>query len=323
MSRREFWSDLLYIEVTTGSKTPARKWGGFGQDLESAEHVHTADDLKPDRRYAYIAHRDMDLGIIDLDLYKDGAPDIADVKTGRDLLLVRSPSGGYHVPFLAPRGVLARTKSEARDLDNDRPTTMLQVADSFVDHVDLKGELAGGYCVLPFGTDYEITAGSADEPPVLTDPTDERELFDLLNIDDEAVLETTDVGIARPELENAPSPGNISKALGGDYVPGERHDHPFHGSSRGDNFYIFPDDDFFYCYRHECGGTLLHIHGMEQGYYKCGDWSRMDAGEKASIHRAVRGEQRKKGEPHDDDAYHKKVVADISGLAGELKALQE
>lgn len=321
MSKREFWGDLLYIEMSPDSKIPARQWGGLDQDLESAEHVYTADELEPGRRYAYVAHRTHDLGIVDLDLYKDEAPDDgADVKTGHHPLIVESPSGGMHVPFLVPRGVLARTKSEARA--NGGPTTQLRVADEFTDWVDLKGELGGGYCVIPFGTDYEVTDGSADEPPVVLDPTDGAELSELLNYDGEAILETVDHPDISPGLENAPAPGKVTTALGDEYGECERHGHPFHDSSRNDNFYIFEGGEFWYCYRHEVGGTLLHILGMDQGRYECGDWDRMPAGERAEIHRAVRRQAKDEGREFEDEDAQRKWVADTSGLEEKLGALQ-
>ena len=307
-----FWDELYFIELSPGSKIPKRAWGGLDQDLGAAEHVLTADGLEADRRYAYVAHREHDLGIIDLDLYKDDAPPLGDFSTGREPLLVESPSGGLHVPFLAPSGALARTKTESRE--EDGPRAMLTVADGLSDFVDLKGELGGGYCVLPFGTDYEITGGSADRPPLVADPTNPDELFDLANVGGETILEPYELYRPTGEQREAPAPGSITGALGAKYEPGGRHEHPFHGSSSGDNFYVFPDDEFFYCYRHEAGGTLLHLHAMELGYYGCGDWKRMEDGLRAETHRTVREKVRERGDAHDDDDAQREWVACDSGL---------
>lgn len=280
---RDFWHELYYIELMPGRKMPAGPWGGYDQDFDEAENVKTSRELTPGCRYGYIAHGEHDLGVIDLDFYKtdDWSPE--DVRTGRELTVVKSPSGGYHVPFLVPSGTVARLKSEAES--DEGPDEMLRVADGFSDWVDVKGEVSGGHCVAPFGTEYELGDGSADYPPVLNDAS-AGELRSLLNIGGEQVIET-ERRSSYDGLEARP-PGDVAQLLGGEYEAGRRHEHPYHSSSSGSNFYVFPDDEFWYCYRHECGGTLLHLLGMEYGVYECGDWVRMDETERAQLHRTIR-----------------------------------
>lgn len=277
--KRDFWHELYYIELMPGMKRPAGRWGGYDQDFDEAENVMTAPELTPGCRYGYIAHEEMTLGVIDLDLYKDGAPaDPDDIRTGRELMTVKSPSGGMHVPFLAPA-----------DIGGE-----VHVRDEFSDWVDLKGELSGGHCVLPFGTEYEVGGGSADYPPVLNDLSGD-ELRTLLNIDGTSVLDVETRMPGSRAMRNAEPPGELGELLGEEYEAGERHEHPFHSSSSGSNFYVFPDAKFWYCYRHECGGTLLHLLGMEYGMYGCGDWVRMDETHRATLHRTVRARARWNG----------------------------
>ena len=273
-ARASLWGELYYIELREGSKIPARAWGGFDQDLDAAEAVLEPSGLEPGRRYGYIAHSgDRRLGVLDLDLYKDAAPSMGDVSTGRELLLVESPSGGVHVPFTMP--------ADAPDLE---------VADGFGDWVDLKGELGGGHCVLPFGSEYEVTAGSADEAPHVPDVDG---LGALLNVDGDALaVERDDGGVGLPSVG---PPGELSAVLGDEYSECERHEHPFHGSSSGSNFYVFEGGEFWHCYRHDVGGTLLHLLGMEWGLYGCGDWARMDADERREVHRRVRRRAEEEG----------------------------
>lgn len=315
--RHGLWRDLYYIKLKPGAKHPVESWGGYDQDLGSAPNVYTADELEPGNRYGYMAHREHDLGVLDLDLYEDAAPAPGEVRTSHEPLIVRSPSGGMHIPFLAPAGALARTRTEARS--EDHSDTELRVRKEFSDWVDLKGELGGGHCVIPFGTDYEVADGSGD-PPELTDPADEAELHALANVGGTPLLETRSEPDLPQGVLNAPTPGHVSQILGDDFAEGRRHEHPFHGSSSGANFYVFEGGDFWYCYRHECGGTLLHLIGMDQGRYDCGDWREMAPAERAEAHRTIRREAELDG--YDlNDAGHRKWTPATHGLEEKLGAL--
>lgn len=75
------YEDLRYIELReAGSKFPARKWGGYSQDFETADHVYTAEDIRlhPAEAWGVVGIEDPDhastsLLIFDLDVHK--APD--------------------------------------------------------------------------------------------------------------------------------------------------------------------------------------------------------------------------------------------------------
>ena len=99
---------LRYIELRgDGSKLPARKWGGYSQDFDAAEHVYTHEDLQkvPGKEWGVvdiedIEHGSMSLLVFDIDVHK--APEDFDVSRlgiPSDTLLVKSQNGGFHVYF--------------------------------------------------------------------------------------------------------------------------------------------------------------------------------------------------------------------------------
>jgi len=318
MTQHNFWSGLRMIELAPGEKIPRRAWGGFGQDLSEAEHVLTPNELEPGKRYGYIAHEDGQLGVLDFDLYKDKAPsDLDAIGTSHEPLLVRSPSGGLHMPFLMPHDSVARTKTQAQT--DDGPSRQLTVREGLSSWVDLKGEAGGGHCVLPFGTDYEVTGG--DEVPRVMDPGDTDELWDLATVNDEPVLECEEVESPPDGLADLKPPGELAQALPDGYTEGRRYEHPFHGSSSGANFYVFEGGKFWYCYRHECGGTLLHLLGMKYDAYDCGEWRPMEDGERAELHRDVR--RRALDEGYDIETSGRRMwTADTDGLVERLGAVK-
>jgi len=56
------------------------------------------------------------------------------------------------------------------------------------------------------------------------------------------------------------------------YPEGKRRSHPFHGSSTKANFKVFDGGETWYCFRHDCGGNVLHLIGMDEDVIKCGEW---------------------------------------------------
>lgn len=74
------------------------------------------------------------------------------------------------------------------------------------------------------------------------------------------------------------------------YTPGERHEHPVHGSTTGSNFLVDEDDETFRCWRHDVTGNALHLVGMQEGIISCGDWrpGGLDTGTWSEIFDAAR-----------------------------------
>jgi len=99
---------LRYIQLRgDGSKLPAKSWGGYSQDFDAAEHVHTHADVEmhPADNWGVVDIADPDHGsfallIFDIDIHK--APDGFDVdrvQIPTDTLVTRSQNGGFHVYF--------------------------------------------------------------------------------------------------------------------------------------------------------------------------------------------------------------------------------
>lgn len=137
-----FWTGGYYIKLKPDLKEPAEIWGGYSQDFSEADNVYTWEDLKSNVRYGVIGHTEFLLGVVDIDSYKDDAPDVDDITVDNrlgDRLIIRSPAGGVHIPYL----VDAEYKKHS----------------SVVTGIDVKGELAQGHVVLPeHNSDYEIVS---------------------------------------------------------------------------------------------------------------------------------------------------------------------
>ncbi|MFC6992718.1 hypothetical protein ACFQH3_13780 [Haladaptatus sp. GCM10025707] len=60
-----------------------------------------------------------------------------------------------------------------------------------------------------------------------------------------------------------------------EYPEGKRRPHPFHGSSTGSNFHVYPGGETWQCWRegHDCAGNAYHLIGVEQGIISCGEWT--------------------------------------------------
>lgn len=254
----DFWQQLYYIRLRKNTKMPADSWGGYDQDFEKADKVYRWEDLGSKYRYGYIGHTKYDLAVIDIDLYKDGAPDVEDITIfdpdGNGTLLIQTPGGGFHVPFLT---VLEQNATM-------RSTTA---------GIDIKGEAAKGHVVLPrHNSKYEILN---DAPvPVF----DQSEADQVVKVDGEPVMmfyQTT----SNYDYDAKPLGFSLFPYLnrfGEDYRPETRHPHPLHGSDTESNFLIDKGAETWRCWRHEVTGNMLHLLGIELGYWNCGDWLTMD-----------------------------------------------
>lgn len=272
----DFWQQLYYIRLRPDSKMPYSSWGGYSQDFEKAEHVYRWDDLGPNHRYGYIGHQKYDLGVIDIDLYKDGAPDVEDITIydpdGNGTLLIQTPSGGFHVPFLT---VL------------EENMTMRSITPG----IDIKGEAAKGHVVLPrHNSKYEILN---DAPvPIL----DRSEADQIVRVDGEPVLTFYKSASGDYDYED-PFGYELFPYLDrfGDYKPETRHAHPLHGSDTDSNFLVDEGAVTWRCWRHEVTGNLLHLIGMELGFWNCGDWIMMDADKRKQYMSEIHSIAQRKG----------------------------
>lgn len=248
---KQFWRSLYFIPLRRGSKIPAVKWGGYDTNFDENEDVLRYDDLEPNGYYGYMAHERYQLGVVDIDLYKDLAPD-PDVMTYHDgALVIKTPSGGFHFPFLVP--------------DGDAP---LKVKDKYEDWIDLKGDIRRGHAVLPFGSDYEIV----QDGKVRVYSSNAGEHTSIVQVDEEGVLE---IDNSSEEVWEGESPYNSVYNLldRGEFPPQERRPHPIHGSSTGMNFMVDENEETWRCWRHETTGNLLHLLGMKWGILDCGEWN--------------------------------------------------
>lgn len=102
------YEKLWYIETRgEGDKVPKRKWGGYSQDFDAAEHVHTHEEIveHESENWAVCGIRHPENAsvstlIFDIDVHKapdDFDPD--DITVPGDTAVVRSQSGGYHIYF--------------------------------------------------------------------------------------------------------------------------------------------------------------------------------------------------------------------------------
>lgn len=248
-SGKDFWTSLYFIPLREGSKIPAVKWGGYDQNLDEAEEVLRHDDLDPAGYYGYMAHDTYQLGVVDIDIYKDAAPDVDDVTYHDGAMVIKSPNGGFHFPFLIPVG-----------------DPGLEVRDEFSDWIDLKGQIANGHAVLPFGSDYEIVQNG--EVRLYSTVDDEHE--SVVKVNDSGVLERSKSG--RTWEGDCPYQSLFNLLDPDEFPPEVRAEHPVHGSSTGSNFMVDENEETWRCWRHRTTGNLLHLLGMQWGVLSCGEW---------------------------------------------------
>ena len=186
---------LRYIQLRgDGSKLPAKSWGGYDQDFDAAEHVHTHEEVEmmPSGNWGVVDVEDPDHGsfallIFDIDVHK--APedfDVDRVNIPADTLVTKSQNGGFHAYFIisgCDRGQL-----------NESDFTM--TADPGFD-VDIRGSAVSHHVVAPadipgISGEYEIV--NDDEITTYFEPRDAAE---RIQFDGEALLEfDPDTGVS-------------------------------------------------------------------------------------------------------------------------------
>lgn len=258
IAQDDFWKELYYIKLRPESKIPAESWGGYNQDFESSDTVYRWPDLKSNWRYGYVAHRQYDLGVIDIDTYKDDAPDVSELTVfdpngESDVLIIQTPSGGFHIPFLTI-------------MDSDYRVR------SVVDGIDVKGEIARGHAVLPrHNSKYEILS----EGSVVI--FGQEEANQIVKYKGDPVIKFTRTS-GHSDYSGDPWGLSLYPYLDrfGEYEPGVRDVHPLHGSSTGMNFMVDDNKETFRCWRHNATGNILHLLGIELDYWGCGGWLSLD-----------------------------------------------
>ena len=148
-----------YIELRgDGSKLPAHSWGGYDQDFDAAEHVHTHEEVEmfPSGNWGIVdaedpPHGSFALLIFDIDVHK--APEDFDadrVGIPTNTLVTRSQNGGFHVYFV----VSGCDRGQLNESDFD------MTSDPGFD-VDIRGSAVSHHVVAPADIpgvdgDYEI-----------------------------------------------------------------------------------------------------------------------------------------------------------------------
>ena len=195
------YESLRFIELRgDDSKLPAKKWGGYSQDFDAAEHVYTHDEIvaMDCEEWGVVdcappSDKSQALLIFDLDSYK--APDDFDVNrltVPDNTLITKSQSGGNHVYFLVDceRGELNESDFE--------------VTDNLPFDIDIRGSAVSHHVVAPAdipGADgsYEIVN---DEP--ISSEFGPREACSNIKLDGEPAIEfdagtNTDIDFDRPD----------------------------------------------------------------------------------------------------------------------------
>jgi len=159
MSRAYQHEDLWYIETRgDGDKRPRYKWGGYSQDFEAAEKVHSYDEIEklPRESFAVCGVRDKphmtrSLLVFDLDVHKaeDNDDSAEQVQIDDTVPIIKSQNGGFHIPFF-----VRCDKNSLTDSDFDMTKYVSW-------DVDIKGSAVGGHVVAPgdipgIDSSYEI-----------------------------------------------------------------------------------------------------------------------------------------------------------------------
>lgn len=154
---------LRYIELAgDGSKIPAKKWGGYSQDFDEAEHVLDHDEIEvhPSDNWGIVDVKNknnmsISLLIFDIDIHK--APNTFDesrLDVPADTLITRSQNGGFHVYFK-----IHKHRGELNESD-------FEVTDDLPFDIDIRGSAVSHHVVAPndipgVGGNYEIVNDEA------------------------------------------------------------------------------------------------------------------------------------------------------------------
>jgi hypothetical protein len=94
----------------------------------------------------------------------------------------------------------------------------------------------------------------------------------------EAILEKVFAPMRRPDEARPQRRGPATSLLevschdvAPGYREGKRSEHPFHGSTSGQNFQIDLGGLTWRCWRHGCTGNALHLLGQKSGITECGE----------------------------------------------------
>lgn len=238
--------------------------------------------------WAVVGRVSEDLLILDVDFYKMDDDVKAEIETGwfgllDDTRVVKTPSGGVHVYL--------RTDAELEDL----PRT--------VDAVDLKGDVARGYCLTHPKSEYEV---QVDEDPVKVSASLVRELPIFISSEPRGTRETEDPSIDEAEMRSKVAAPCLAEALDDDsdfatrFINAVRHEstetmliydllnrseypegsnksapHWLHDtpSKTGTNFRVDEGGETFRCWRHDTTGNAFHLLGVKHDLFECGAWS--------------------------------------------------
>lgn len=243
----DFWKRLWYIKVDRNSKRPLESGWGFSEDepFSNRDTVYSFEEVNPANDYAYLAHQDYTLGVLDLDLYKDACPvdDLDDIQVPDNPLVIKSPSGGIHIPFFVAEDCSVKVNPE------------------FSDWIDLKGKLGRGYVLAPQeGNDYEITNES--DPPIIDPRTRDWVTVFSYEEDTPLLVEETNPDVDR-EHDTGPVTTDGSSVLWDltlrdvmSVSPGYRGPNPLghHGESR--DYFVFKETtDGYLAYDHKHSAT--------------------------------------------------------------------
>jgi len=205
------YEGLRYIQLRgDGSKLPAKAWGGYDQDFDTAEYVHTHDDvdMHPSDNWGVV---DIDNGqqmprallIFDIDIHK--APEEFDpdrIGVPADTLVTRSQNGGFHVYF-------ALSTFRRGDLQE---SDFQMIADPGFD-IDIRGSVVSHHVVAPadipgIGGDYEVVNDSQIRSVFDPGAAAERITFDddpLISFNPEGGVESYDFDVPDEPPEEMPT----------------------------------------------------------------------------------------------------------------------
>lgn len=185
---------LRYIELRgDGSKLPAKRWGGYTQNFDEAQYVHTHDEVEmiPGREWGVVDIEDANVAsfallIFDIDIHK--APDGFDasrIEVPDDTLIVKSQNGGLHVYFK----VNGYQRGELQESD-------FSMTAKLPFDIDIRGSVVSHHVVAPsdipgVGGDYDVVNNESIKPVLKPTEACERITLDgqpLLEFDQRATV---------------------------------------------------------------------------------------------------------------------------------------